>query len=478
MIEEIKIAISAFESGMVENIIKEAMSAQQSLFSLSTKGNIKESVNSWKEQIKDQLKATPIDANLENEIDYYQQVKEYDNAFFTGNIQQIIEDIGKDSVFYKQAKKLTKQQIKKHSPLFQHHFCEQWYQAILKNLKEERSKNIEKEKLLADLYQRSETIKQLNEIENDINEQKNLRLWDMAKTKLSKRDISQLSKTTEFLKKNNKLHEIAKKLGRMANQIETEETQLIEVETTQKVKTNTHHFAGDIVGVHNSNDLERLLANETMYLLTPELETIFYKRFADKHLSTYQLQETEQITKKTSTLEKISIQVTEDKGPFIVAIDASGSMMGLPEQYAKAFAYGLMQIALAEKRDCYIIIFSTQLITYELTKENGLSEALSFLSYTFNGGTDIAPVLEKSIELMGDEKYINSDLIVISDFIAPPQSESMLEKIEVLKKRENRFHALNLSRYGNPQLLAAFDHYWQYTPSKISRLKQLFKIEK
>ena len=57
--------------------------------------------------------------------------------------------------------------------------------------------------------------------------------------------------------------------------------------------------------------------------------------------------------------------------------------MGLPEQYAKAFAYGLMQIALAENRDCYIIIFSTQLITYEVTKENGLSEALSFLSYTF-----------------------------------------------------------------------------------------------
>ena len=103
--------------------------------------------------------------------------------------------------FINKRKKLTKQQVKKYSPLFQHHFCEQWYQAILKNLKEERLKNIEREKLLADLYQRSETINKLNEIENDINEQKNLRLWDMAKTKLSKRDISQLSKTTEFLKK-------------------------------------------------------------------------------------------------------------------------------------------------------------------------------------------------------------------------------------------------------------------------------------
>jgi len=475
LIEEIKIAISAIESGMVENIIKEAMSAQQSLFSLSSKTNIKDSVTCWKETIKNQLKATPIDINLENEIDYYQQVKEYDVDFFTENIHNIIEDIGKHSLFYKHAKKLTKQQVKKYSPLFQHHFCDQWYQTILKSLQEERLKNIEREKLLADLYQRSETVSKINEIEEKANDQKNLRLWDMAKTKLSQRDVSQLAKTTQFLKKNNELHEIAKKLGRMAEQIETSSTQRVAVETIQPVNTHRQHLAGNIVGVHNSNDLERLLANETMYLITPELETIFYKRFADKDLSTYQLQSTEQEYEKTLTYEHQAQQATLDKGPFIIAIDASGSMMGLPEQYAKAFAYGLMQIALEEGRDCYIIIFSTQLITYELTKDKGLADALSFLSYTFNGGTDIAIVLEKSIELMETEKYINADLIVISDFIAPPQSEQMLAKINQLKEAKNRFHALNLSRYGNPELLATFDYYWQYTPSKLTRLKQLFR---
>ena len=478
MIEEIKIAISTIESGMVDSLIKEAMSAQQSLFSFTSKENVKDSVSNWKEQIKKQLKATPIDINIENEIDYYQQVKEYDDDFFSENIQSIIETISNNSLFYKQAKKLVKQQGIKPSPLFQHHFCGQWYQAILKSLHEERLKNLEREKLLADLYQKSETINKLNEIDNDINEQKNLRLWDMAKTKLSRRDVSQLSKTTQFLKKNNDLHDIAKKLGRMANEVETSTTQTVEVETIKKVKTNNNYSSGDIVGIHNSNDLERLLINETMYLITPELETIFYKRLADKNLSTYQLQSTEYQYEKTLTYEKKSEEATLDKGPFIIAIDASGSMMGLPEQYAKAFAYGLMQIALSEDRDCYIIIFSTQLITYEVTKENGLAEALSFLSYTFNGGTDIAPVLEKSIELMNNEKYINSDLIVISDFIAPSQSEAMLDKVSELKQRKNRFHALNLSRYGNPQLLAAFDHYWQYTPSKFNRLKQLFTLEK
>ena len=473
MIEEIKIALTALESGMVEGIANEAMIYHQSLFSLSDNG-IKDSINNWSEKIKAQLSTTPINTDTNGEIKFYLQVKDYSNDFFSENIKQIIENIGKESAFYKQGKELINAQKMKKSPFFQQHFCEQWYHSLLSNLKEERLKNIEKDKLLADLYQRSDTLNKLTQIEGDISEQKNLRLWDMGRAKLSKRDISQLSRVTLFLQQHNQLHDIAKKLGRMALQIDTSSITDIEIEKKQKTETTNTYAAGDIVGIHNSNNLERLLSTESMYLTSPELETIFYKRFADKGLSTYQLQSTEERNETVITFEKQSKEAIEDKGPFIIAIDASGSMMGLPEQYAKAFAYGLMQIALAENRDCYIIIFSTQLITYEVTKEDGLSEALSFLSYSFNGGTDIAPVLEKSIELMSSEKYMNSDLIVISDFIAPPQSKEIINKIDKLKKRKNRFHALNLSRYGNPELLATFDHYWQYTPSVLKRLKQLF----
>lgn len=57
-------------------------------------------------------------------------------------------------------------------------------------------------------------------------------------------------------------------------------------------------------------------------------------------------------------------------------------MSGFPEQCAKAMAYALMQIALAEQRDCYVIIFSTEHITYELTKQDGLREAADFLTYS------------------------------------------------------------------------------------------------
>ena len=67
--------------------------------------------------------------------------------------------------------------------------------------------------------------------------------------------------------------------------------------------------------------------------------------------------------KKVTSMEAMPANL-EDVGPFIVCIDASGSMRGFPEQCAKAIAFALMQIALAEERDCYVIIFSTEKYHY------------------------------------------------------------------------------------------------------------------
>lgn len=477
-IEEFDLALAVLESGIIENIVSEVMGAPEIFMALESSNSLKVSltneINLWQSEIKQTLRKDSIDSNLSEEISYYHQVKSYSEAFFLENIEKIVEQLDINSPFHSQAIDLVDNQKQKYNPLFKHYFCDKWYQALFCHLQEEQIKKLEKDKLLQDLYQRIDTMTQLNEIDDALDDKKSLRLWDMAKAKLTKTDIKSLKKIVKFLQYNNELQKIADKLGRMANEIETATLSSIKIEKTKKVEIKSTHAAGDIIGIHESDDLERLLPAEAMFLVYPELETIFYKHLADKRLATYQLQDTQQKNKKATTFEQQAKQAEQDKGPFIIAIDASASMMGLPEQYAKAFAYGLMQIALAEDRDCYIIIFSTQQITYELTKQNGLSEILNFLSYSFNGGTDLTSVLEQSIDLMSSEKYINSDLIVISDFIAPAQSDLLVNKINDIKKCKNRFHALNLSKYGNPELLTIFDHYWEYFPSKLSKLKRFF----
>jgi uncharacterized protein with von Willebrand factor type A (vWA) domain len=279
-----------------------------------------------------------------------------------------------------------------------------------------------------------------------------------------------MKRHAEFLKKNKGLQEIAEQLGRMAGEVDDPDLNRTPAEALQMVEEKSDEATDDIVGIHESDDLNKLLPNETMFLAYPELEVVFYKHLVDKRLMNYRMQGKSRTLRKVKAYQPEHKQFEIEKGPFIVCVDASGSMSGFPEQCAKAMAYALMQIALAERRECYVMLFSTQQITYELTKQDGLREASDFLSYSFHGGTDLDPVLEQSVELMNSDKYRNADLVVLSDFIAPKPPEALLEKIATLKHQKNRFHAVSLSRYGNPQLMAMFDHCWAYHPNLVGRL--------
>lgn len=68
----------------------------------------------------------------------------------------------------------------------------------------------------------------------------------------------------------------------------------------------------------------------------------------------------------------------QPRGPFIVCVDTSGSMGGFNEQCAKAFCLALMRIALAENRRCYIMLFSTEIVRYELSGPQGIEQAIRF----------------------------------------------------------------------------------------------------
>lgn len=480
-VETFEFIISVVESGIIEGVMADVQAAPELFMTIESSESLKTSItqqlDQWKNKIRKQLIDEPINTEINNELTYYQEVMTYNSTQFFDEIDNIVANIDINSPFHEQANILLDDQKNRNNPLFKHYFCDQWQQSLFDTLQISKTAALDKEKkaLLDDLYQRLETIKQLTDVDENATTQKNARLWDMAKTKLKTNDISDLKKTADYLKNNETLQEIARKLGRMAHEFNEKDQAEIEMEEVVTIEKVTNEVADDIVGIHNSDELERLLPAEMLYLAYPELEVIFYKHLADKRLATYQLQGKALTVDKIITKRQQKAKADQPKGPFIIAVDASGSMMGLPETAAKAFAYALMQIALAENRECYVIIFSANQITYELTSADGLSEILSFLSYTFNGGTDLTPVLEKAVELMNTEKYINADLVVLSDFISPPQPDALISKITAIKENKNRFHAVSFSKHGNPQLLKIFDHFWAFYPTHLGQFKNIFK---
>lgn len=477
--DALNLVIMVAESGMIDSSITEILSRPQFLTAAKSNPNIKPSIKShilkWRGKVQHKMTKVCETERIQDELALYQEVIYWTESEFHKRIDEVVTQLQGYSAFYVEAQQLATDNKGLVNPMFPRFFCERWYQSLSDAIKMAQLTELkeDKEKLLADLYQRIETLKAMESVTAEGEQAQMGRLWDMASVKLTQSNVNIMKLHARFLKKNKGLQEIASLLGRMANEANHHNESQAMAEDLKVVEEKSDFVTDDIVGIHEADDLSRLLPNETLFLSHPELEVIFYQHLIDKRLMNYRMQGADRKLRKVVTQSRAASNTLVEKGPFVVCVDASGSMSGFPEQCAKALAYGLMQIALAEERDCYVILFSTQQITYELSKQDGLKEVADFLSYQFHGGTDLEPVLEKSIQLMHGDKYKNADLVVLSDFIAPTQSEKIDAMVSDLKAHQNRFHAVCLSKYGNPALMAMFDHTWSYHPSMLGRLTQI-----
>ena len=108
----------------------------------------------------------------------------------------------------------------------------------------------------------------------------------------------------------------------------------------------------------------------------------------------------------------------QERVPFIVSVETTGSLGGLNEQDARAFGLSVMLFALAKRRCCVIMLFSSEVVRYELSGPQGIEQAIRFLSQRFRGGTDMASCFRAIIERMQGSEWADADAVVISDFMA------------------------------------------------------------
>ncbi len=88
-----------------------------------------------------------------------------------------------------------------------------------------------------------------------------------------------------------------------------------------------------------------------------------------------------------------------------------------------------MRVALADNRRCFIMLFSSEVVHYELTGPQGLEQAIRFLSQRFRGGTDLASCFRSIIERMQNPQWVDADAVVISDFIAQRLPDEVINKV-------------------------------------------------
>jgi uncharacterized protein with von Willebrand factor type A (vWA) domain len=357
------------------------------------------------------------------------------------------------------------------------HLLDRWQALLTQKELVHQLELIEKEraKFVKDLYARAEELKKLKEALEPFTQELG-RLWDMSKGKWQRVNFDLLKQYAKLLQQNEALQQLAEMLGKMRKAETTLEEELykdIEIKTVWKVERAQK---SELVGIKESDDLNNLLPGETALLSDPDLELLFYKRFAEKKLQVYDYQGKIKDVQEEE-VERLRFKSKEDKkGPIIICVDTSGSMHGAPETVAKTLCFAILKIALQERRKCYLISFSTAITTIDLTDfQHSLDKLLDFLGMSFQGGTDASPALQESLRMLDRDAYKKADVLMISDFVMGELGAELTQKIKAAQENATRFHSLVIGASANAGVVKAFDNNWVYDPARPEGLKSLLK---
>jgi uncharacterized protein with von Willebrand factor type A (vWA) domain len=181
----------------------------------------------------------------------------------------------------------------------------------------------------------------------------------------------------------------------------------------------------EITGIELGRDLRRVLPAELVQLAEPDLEDLFYKRFADGALQ----------QRKIEPYHKVG------RGPIIIALDESGSMAGLPDVWAKAVTLTLLTIARAQERDCAVIHFSDLGSVHTRVFEHGRatsSDLLEVAAHFYDGGTAYDDWIESALGLVEASRFSKADVILISDGAAAVSPASRTRWVQARERTHMR----------------------------------------
>ncbi|MCG8708572.1 ATPase RavA stimulator ViaA [Brenneria sp. 4F2] len=479
-LESLEILLSIDENELLDDMIVTLLATPQlaAFFEKSPglKSALLNDIPNWKAALRQRLHNTQAPPELETEFSCYQRAQTVNYRTFQTRLPRIMEMLSTvESPFLIQADKLIHQPEltagQKISSGLHSLFLQRWRLSLTLQTLSLHHQIMEQEReiLLHELQQRLTLSGKLEPILAE-NEHAAGRLWDLSAGQLINSDRQTLLDFGAFLQRQPTLQHLAERLGR-SRETKSILSQDAPKETFRVMIREPETEPEQVSGIHQSDDILRLLPVEMASMSIVELEYEFYRRLLEHRLLTYRLQG-DNWREKISERPVIHQQNEQQpRGPFIVCVDTSGSMGGFNERCAKAFCLALLRVALADNRRCYIMLFSTGVVQYELTGESGLDQAARFLSQAFRGGTDLSACLSTLLDKMEDKQWRDADAVVISDFIAQRLPDEVINKVKLRQKLlQHRFHAVAMSDHGKPGIMRIFDHIWRFDTGLKSRL--------
>jgi len=303
-------------------------------------------------------------------------------------------------------------------------------------------------------------------------------LLDLAEGELTQTDMSVVKRWLEYLKNDNGVQDLLSLMGRL-NQIKhSEKLEVIKKTVSQKIEIPDINSKEEVTGIKLGKELEHALPSELALMADDEASILFDLKYVESSIMCFDMEGIQHVDEVSEIDVDQMVEEKDKKGPMVICIDTSGSMMGAPETIAKAVTMSMVLQANKEKRDCYLINFSTGITTIDLSHGYSMKKLINFLKMSFHGGTDVAPAISHGVSVMKKDKYKNADMLIISDFIMHGLRTEQLKEIELLRKQDNKFNSLVVdSCFMEHRLKTVFDHEWVYDPYS-SNVVELINFER
>lgn len=321
--------------------------------------------------------------------------------------------------------------------------------------------------------------------QHSVSEDKALQAWDMMEGQWTETEFEKHLKTVKIQEKYPEIERVAIRMGRIADSGGRDR---MAIANGSRMKLS-HSSGSDIEGITVGNDLGALLPIELAEYGDELMGDLFMYKYFTKRLQTFRYKS--QMSKPSRQL---SFTHAQRRGPMIICIDTSASMYGTAQRIEASLLGRVEQVAEELGRDCFLIDFSVSVRPVDLMEKKremrmaqlGIAQSAaddgvtttveadrsSLLQVTerkreagipfIGGGTSADRMLSTMYELLDNDgkRYVNADVLWITDFLIPMADHSMLSRLDSYRHTGTKFYGMQITseESGHNEWERFFDH--------------------
>lgn len=236
--------------------------------------------------------------------------------------------------------------------------------------------------------------------------------WGFDQGQFQRLPFDKKMELVKVLREQDKFKNMAKLVGRMRN-----------IALASR-KSKLDHMRVELHSITTGDDIAHALTQELVTLRRLALKLNLYRKLHEKQLLQYELNHRDKA----------------GRGPIVCLIDSSGSMHGAKDEWAKAVAIGLLEIAIKERRPFSYAIFSSardELVTDTfLPSDRSPEKVMNMVTVYLGGGTNFEKPLTWATNKISESLFNKADIVMITDGECAVSDKFLAEFLSLKKAKE------------------------------------------